>query len=376
MPAPDVVRVVTIASADLPNVWTKITAPMTKKRFQHTATRFESGQPLAGQVLIAGGFDRTETAQLTAELYNPATRTFVATGSMLTKAAGHTATLLLDGKVVVIGGGNAKVQRFDPTPKTWSQLSTSMSSNRTWHTATRLPDGRVLVIGGEGNSSSTLSSTLVYDPAAAGSFSNGPTMDTARERHTATLLTSGPNAGKVLVVGGRRKSGSNYVTLATYQLCDANVCTASTSGIAARYSHAAVALGAPNAGKTLVVGGANGSTDLASAELYDSATGTWAVSGTLGVLLPARRDLTLSELPNGRALAVGGSFSGNAKKDADAYTPPIAAMADMWTPRAGHTATPLRDAAGNITGILVTGGADTDADADDALDSAEIYGTP
>ena len=99
--ATPVVRTITISSSDLPNVWTKVTAPMTKKRFEHTATRFESG-PLAGQVLIAGGYDRTGTAQLTAELYNPATRTFVATGSMPTKAAGHTATLLLDGKVVVI----------------------------------------------------------------------------------------------------------------------------------------------------------------------------------------------------------------------------------------------------------------------------------
>ena len=378
--ATPVVRTITISSSDLTNVWTKVTAPMTKKRFEHTATRFESGQPLAGQVLITGGYDRTGTAQLTAELYNPATRTFVATGSMPTKSAGHTATLLLDGKVVVFGGGNAKVQRFDPTTKTWSQLSTSMSSNRTWHTATRLPDGRVLVIGGYDSSGNTMSSTIVYDPTGSGSFTNGPTMDTPRKQHTATLLTSGPNAGKVLVVGGRKKSGSGYVTLATYQICGAAApmgaitCTPSATGIAGRYAHAAVALG-PTGSKVLIAGGTNGSSDLASAELYDSVTGTWAVSGTLGVLSPARSDLTLSELPNGRALAVGGSFNGMAKKDADAYTPPIAAMADMWTPRAGHTATPLRDAAGNITGILVTGGADDDADEDDALDSAEIYGT-
>ncbi len=58
------------------------------------------------------------------------------------------------------------------------------------------------------------------------------------------------------------------------------------------------------------------------------------------------------------------------------FGPPFASMASMRVPRAGHTATPLEDAAGNITGILVTGGANDDADADDALDSAEIYGTP
>ena len=62
--------------------------------------------------------------------------------------------------------------------------------------------------------------------------------------------------------------------------------------------------------------------------------------------------------------------------DADAYTPPIAPVAPMKIARSGHTATPLLDANGNMTGILVVGGASGDADADDALDSAEIYGTP
>ena len=44
--------------------------------------------------------------------------------------------------------------------------------------------------------------------------------------------------------------------------------------------------------------------------------------------------------------------------------------------RAGHTATPLEDVNGNITGILVVGGASGTVGAATALDSAEIYGTP
>ena len=365
--ATPVVRTIAIAASDLANVWTLLTAKMTKPRLYHTATRFESG-PLAGQVLIVGGLDRADKAQGSSELYNPVTRTFVAAGNLPSKASGHTATLLLNGKVVVFGGGNSSVQAFDPATKTWSSAG-SLSSNRSWHTATLLLDGRVLVIGGADNSGNTFASTIVYNPAT-GTYANGPTLDTPREHHTATAL---PN-GKVLVVGGRRKSGSSYVTHATYQICDATSCTASTGGIAARHSHAAVGLGLDGS-KILVAGGANGSTELATAEVYNTATGTWSTTG-VGNLSLARRDLTLSELPNGRALAAGGSKSRYSQEESDVYGPPLASMASMKVKRAGHTATPLEDAAGNITGILVTGGANDDADADDALDSAEIYGTP
>ena len=271
---------------------------MTTPRLYHTATRFESG-PLAGQVLIAGGYNQSGTRLKSSELYNPLTRTFVATGNMLTSFRGYTATLLTNGKVIVFGGGNTAVQIFDPTPKTWSSVGT-LSTSRSYHTATRLPDGRVLVVGGADNSGNTLSSTIVYTPPTGsgnGTLANGPILDTARELHTATLL---PN-GKVLVTGGRKKSGSSYVTLASYQICDASSCTASTSnGIAQRFAHDAVALG-PDGSKVLVAGGANGSNDLATAGLYDATAGTWSNAG-LGSLAHARSDLTLSPLPNGHAL--------------------------------------------------------------------------
>ena len=374
-PATPVVRTITVSSADLANVWTLLSAKMATPRFLHTATRFETG-PLAGQVLIAGGYNRSETKLASSELYNPATHAFVTVASnMASSSAGHTATLLTSGKVVVFGGGNTSVQTFDPSTKLWTSVGT-MATSRSSHSATRLPDGRVLVIGGADNSGNTLSSTIVYDPSS-GSFTNGPTLDTAREMHTATLLAN----GKVLVVGGRRKSGSSYVTLASYQLCSAAAvspftvtCTASTSGNAARFAHDAVALG-PDGSKVLVAGGANGGTDLATAELYDMTAGTWTSAG-LGSLTPARSDLTLTQLPNGRALAAGGSNNENSRKEADAYAPPLAPVAPMNIVRAGHTATPLFDASGSMTGILVVGGASDDADADDALDSAEIYGTP
>ncbi len=367
---------------DLANLWKLLTAKMTKARLFHTATRLESG-PLAGRVLIAGGIDRTGTRMQSSELYNPTTRTFVAVGNnMPAKVSDHTATLLQSGKVIVLGGGSSSAQMFDPATGatgTWSSAgspSSSLVPNRSNHTATRLPNGKVLFVGGKDSSGNTLKSTIVYDPAGSGTFAAGPVLDIARELHTATLLPD----GTVLIVGGRAKSGSSYTTHATYQLCNGAVtpiiCTASTGSIGNRHSHAAVALG-PDGSKVLVAGGANGSTDLATAALFTynltTFSGTWSTSG-LGSLAMARSELTLSELPNGRALAAGG-IKGTAKNAADAYTPPFAPVAPMNIARAGHTATVLKDAAGNITGILVAGGGEDDADDDDALDRAEIYGT-
>ncbi len=86
-------------------MWTLLTAKMTKQRLYHTATRF-GVESAAGQVLIVGGRDRNDQPLASSELYNPATRTFVAAGNLPSKAAGHTATLLANGKVVVFGGGN------------------------------------------------------------------------------------------------------------------------------------------------------------------------------------------------------------------------------------------------------------------------------
>ncbi len=72
----------------------------------------------------------------------------VGTASLNIERRGHTATLLADGKILVIGGENlsgpvSQAEIFDPASQTFSILSSS-SNPRTDHTATRLADGRVL----------------------------------------------------------------------------------------------------------------------------------------------------------------------------------------------------------------------------------------
>ena len=136
--------------------------------------------------------------------------TWTATGSLNTARQDHTATLLPDGKVLVVGGYNGShltsAEVYDPATGAWSVTTGSLNTACVAHTATLLPNGRVLVAGGY-NSSGYLTSAEVYDPATGAWTATGP-LNTARVAHTATLL---PN-GKVLVAGGY--NDSSYLTSA------------------------------------------------------------------------------------------------------------------------------------------------------------------
>src|SRR5260370_3863638 len=97
------------------------TGSMTTGRAAHTATRLQSGK-----VLVAGVYGRQggDLPLASAELYDPSTGTFSATGSMTTVRYHHTATLFPDGKVLITGGFNggalASAELYDPTTGTFS----------------------------------------------------------------------------------------------------------------------------------------------------------------------------------------------------------------------------------------------------------------
>ena len=126
--------------------WTT-TGNMTMRRFGATATLLRNGK-----VLVAGGlgsgpsFSQIWSAEHSAELYDPATGSWSATGSMNEGFYDHTATLMADGKVLVAGGGSAAL--YDPNKGTWRGTG-KMLEQRYYHTATLLADGRVLAAGGE-----------------------------------------------------------------------------------------------------------------------------------------------------------------------------------------------------------------------------------
>ena len=111
---------------------------------------------------MVGGFGNTSDcqgvgaqAQNTAELYNPGTNSFSMTGNMSFPRGGHTATLLANGTVLIAGGGDqgvggkgsATAELYDPSTGAFTQTG-SMTVARFRHTATLLKDGRVLIVGG------------------------------------------------------------------------------------------------------------------------------------------------------------------------------------------------------------------------------------
>jgi WD40 repeat protein len=236
----------------------------------------------------------------------PAANDFIATASMGIAREDHTATLLPNGKVLVAGGWNDTVvpgyyvndlksaELYDPATGAWTPTG-SMGTARNLHTATLLPNGKVLVTGGEDGIDASLADAELYDPAT-GAWTPTGSMGTARFYHTATLL---PN-GKVLVAGGWDWKGindANGQVLASAELYDpaTGVWTPTASMGTARYNPTATLL--PN-GKVLVAGGED-----SSAELYDPATGTWTPTGG-----PVPESDSATLLPNGQVLFVGGGL--------------------------------------------------------------------
>ena len=167
-----------------------------------------------GRVLVAGG-ETASAADIglgTFEVWNPATGAVDATGFLLERRTRHRAVLLGDGRVLIAGGSRtdspgapnysrASAEVYDPSTGVCSPLS-SMAVARAGHEATLLADGRVLVTGGHGTSTSA----EVFDPAA-GTFTGAGSMAQARRDHTATLLAD----GSVLVAGGGAASSDRWI---------------------------------------------------------------------------------------------------------------------------------------------------------------------
>jgi Galactose oxidase, central domain len=170
------------------------TGSMNTARCGHTASVLQDGR-----VLIVGGQTVSESQILTlatAELYDPSSGTFSPAGNMTVGRQSHTAIPLLNGKVLIMGGAES-AEVYDPATNSFTATSNSPSS-RFDFAATLLTDGRVLVTGGETYYDIPyLGPTELYDPAT-GQFTSTGKLTIARWSHTATLLAD----GTVLVAGG------------------------------------------------------------------------------------------------------------------------------------------------------------------------------
>ena len=350
--------------------WTRA-APMAMPRGNPTITRLPNGNVLVVGGYLGGSLNPDPLGG--AELYNSATGVWTSAGTPGANLTGHTATLLANGEVLVVGGeGNVVSSTRDngPASKAWVHAADSGSGHYN-HTATLLANGEVLVAGGQagvshaGHDTNTYVSdgAELYDPAND-RWRPADHLITGRTAHTATLLAN----GKVLVVGGW---DSRVTILGSAELYDPVAGTWQPTGSLhiPRAYHTATLL---HDGRVLVVGGSASLISgevLASAELYDPASGIWQPTGSS---VTARIYHTATLLHDGRVLVVGGSdraalgADGNLFVSAELYDPTAGAWqptASLHTGRQFHTATVLRDGR-----VLVAGGESGCLPA-----SAEIY---
>ena len=227
----------------------------------------------------------------TAEIYSPATGSFVPTGSMNQARAFPAAALLPDGSVLVAGGLSingfgqesvlAKAEIYDPATGTWTP-TTPMQVAGDGLTATELGNGDVLVIGFPNDVDPEL-----YDPATATWSNTGP-MPPGGYGVSALL-----HDGQVLAAGGQNGASALYNPITNTWSATAALATSHDDGTATVLAD----------GEVLVVGGLgpDGGSPLSSAELYDPTTATWSTAASL----PADRYAQSGSAPSQRDRAGG-----------------------------------------------------------------------
>jgi Bacterial Ig-like domain (group 3)/Galactose oxidase, central domain/Bacterial Ig-like domain (group 2) len=255
--------------------------------------------------------------------------TFWPVGNLNFPRWGHTATLLPNGKVLIVGGQDvnnnilASAELYDPSTGTFTTTANSLAAPRRDHTATLLPNGTVLIAGGlqyTANGGISLHSAEIYDPSA-GTFTFGGVMRQDHYSHTATLL----NTGMVLIEGGNHLLTAGGGGLSGNELYDPATKTfAFTGNLNSPRSFPSTTL--LGDGTLLAIGG-NGTSgySLPSSEIFNPGTGTYSVGGSLTT---ARWGHSATLLASGKVLVVAGEES------CPTTCPPVLGSSEIYDPAA------------------------------------------
>ena len=336
---------------------------MSGPRATHTATLMPSGD-----VLIVGGGDQ-------AEVFQPP-GSFAPTAGMpwmLLPRSGHTASMLPTSNVAVIGGNSTEsgglpsrnAHLFDPygaggVPGEATVVTAGYKSYA-GHSVTLLPDGRVLIAGGSSAIESPLDRAILFDPNTLSYVDVGPMHD-ARFGHRATLLPS----GRVLITGG---CGADcYATinepgsLASAELFDPGKGFVAVSPMHQRRGmHTSTLL---RDGRVLIAGGVADALEATkTAEVFDPSSEAFS---TLPDMAELRAAHSATSLPNGRVLLAGGTGGNDSASLFEPSTNTFTSAGNMNSPRQLHGATLLADGR-----VLLTGGYSTALAT--SIRSAEVY---
>ena len=347
------------------DTWTAAPQMPTERVAGHTATLLANGK-----LLVAGGVKAAGAGTAAADLFDSVAATWTTVAPMNVMRSSHAATLLADGRVLVTGGStvssaaakgyvnNTSAEIYDPVANTWTALP-PMSVARSHHTATLLPDGKVLVVGGENLLYLVEPTAEVYDPAANTWTLTRLAPISPRSQHTATLLPS----GLVLVAGGFDIIDGVLTPLSTAELYDPVLHTTSTTDLNGvttttitggleftattpmaftHYGQSATRLAD---GHVVIVGGNTSQT-----ELFDATTATWTTQGATAATHSSHGAVLLAD---GRLLVVGGTqFAQPTAELFDPATGLWTTAARMLVIRSNPTATRLPDGS-----VMVCGGA-------------------
>lgn len=328
-----------------PGVWAP-TGDMAVARSGHTCT------PLTGSaVLVLGG-----TSPGTAELYIPASGTFTLTNPPVhPRGRKHTATVLADSRVLVVGGEAVPftAEVFDPFSQSFS-LVAPPNVPRYGHVAVRLLDGRVLVAGGwDVPNGSPVSSAEIYDPIADAWQVTAP-MPQGHAFAVAGVLPS----NEVVIAGGL---GAGTTAVLYSPMLNA---WASLGDLVHDYAFPTGA--SPSDGRIALVAVGYGSD--ARGKVFDPATFGWNDAPSP---VPHNNGAAVA-LEDGRVLVAGGSVANgpvltNACEILDLLHASWAPISPLSAARMEHAAVRLYDGR-----VLVCGGNDGATD----MPSAEVVTPP
>lgn len=266
-------------SAELYNPATRsfaATGNLTTPRCRHAGVRRANGQ-----LLLTGGIDAKGEPLSSTEIYDAAQGTWTAGAPMKVARADHEAVLLNTGDVLVGGGSTLSSEKLSNTSSSWNSAG-SLIAPVAGHTITVLADGRALLLGG--------SQPQVYVPASNNWYPAPLPLADYLEGHAAVRLKT----GQVLLIGAQSPSTALFDP-------NGNTWSNAAAALVPRYGHTATSL--PD-GRVLIAGGldASESADLSS-ELYDPKWGTFSPASSLTT---PRSEHTAVLLPTGRVLLLGG----------------------------------------------------------------------
>ncbi|MGZ3419687.1 MAG: kelch repeat-containing protein [Polyangiales bacterium] len=270
-----------------------------------------------GRVLAVGGaVDASDAPTSSAEIYNPTTNTWSAAASLANGRRDIASVLLPSKKVIIVGGtlytGTATTPRelpiYDPGTNTWGKSSALLAVARIDPSAVSLQSGRVFIIGGrEGGSVPKLvEEPELYDPSTD-TIKKLTRPPTSRIFAYVAEITAGTKKGKIIQIGGSGDpdgAGDAFANATIYDLAT-DTWSAAASMSTKREFFNGFAMGS----KFLVAGGlasltTTGATVNDTSELYDPETDKWTDAGKLSV---ARGFAAQALLADGSALVIGGT---------------------------------------------------------------------